>query len=93
MTGQPALDRLAARMGVVDAYAGLDGVERRTSPATKRALLAAMGRAADNEIQAFIVCSQSELTRPARVPELRPGFHARAGWSADCDVEPHRAPQ
>ena len=52
MTGQPALDRLAARMGVVDAYVGLDGVERRTSPATKRALLAAMGRAADNEIQA-----------------------------------------
>ncbi|MHA1549665.1 MAG: 4-alpha-glucanotransferase, partial [Alphaproteobacteria bacterium] len=53
MTRAPtALDLLAARMGIVESYKAFDRTQRVTSPAAKRALLAAMGCAADTDRRA-----------------------------------------
>lgn len=60
MTRATALDRLAARMGVVDAHVGFDRVERRASPDTQRAVLAAMGCAVDDERQAAEALAAAE---------------------------------
>ncbi len=60
MTHATALDRLAARMGVVYAHVGFDRVERRASPDTQRALLAALGCAVDNERQAAEALAAAE---------------------------------
>ncbi len=66
MTHATALDRLAARMGVVNAHVGFDRVERRASPDTQRALLAAMGCAVDNERQAAEALAAAEAEDACR---------------------------
>ena len=68
MSADTDLDRLAAHAGIVDAFHGYDGVERRTGPDTKRALLATMGYQAETERQAadsLRAVQSEERDRPA----------------------------
>lgn len=61
-----ALDRLAERMGIEPAFASASGGTVRASPATKRALLRAMGLEAGSEAEAKARLAELEAAERAR---------------------------
>jgi 4-alpha-glucanotransferase len=70
MTLPPALSALCAAAGILPRYTGLDKIARDTSPATARALLAAMGLAAATEAEAAATAARLDAGRAARaLPE------------------------
>ncbi|MDT3706131.1 MAG: malto-oligosyltrehalose synthase [Thiobacillus sp.] len=90
------LDRLCERCGVLPAYRDIWGEVHSTSDATKRALLAAMGIAADSDeaiARSLLVLDRREwagplpavrvvreAARPHRIPLVLPAREARAAW-------------
>ncbi|WP_418159882.1 malto-oligosyltrehalose trehalohydrolase [Benzoatithermus flavus] len=76
IAGRSALDRLAERMGIEPAYGSATDGTVRTSPATKRALLAAMGLDAADEAAAS--ARLAELAARDRARPLPPVLVVRA---------------